>query len=144
MDNKELLEEKIKPFDWTFTTDYMGTMSGFQPVDTDDRIDMEKLKKKDKILFYVDLTLFEDELHDNGIASLSIKMVKGFCYFENINIHDFCNQYSSEGHAWEFLHPSPLLLENRQRHAENKRHSHTPRVRQEFFAQRIHQQRIQG
>lgn len=76
LDNKELLEEKIKPFDWTFTTNYMGTMSGFELVSTEERIDMEKLKKKDKILFYVDLTLFEDELHDNGIASLSVKIVR--------------------------------------------------------------------
>lgn len=69
------MKEKIKPFDWTFTTDYMGTMSGIEVEDTEERIDVEKLKRKDKILFYVDLTLFEDELHDNGIASLSVKMV---------------------------------------------------------------------
>ena len=74
-ESKEYLEEKIKPFDWTFTTDYMGTMSNFAVEETDERIDIEKLKRKDKILFYVDLTLFEDELHDNGIAACSIKMV---------------------------------------------------------------------
>ena len=56
----------------------MGTMSHFEVLDTEERIDVEKLKRKDKILFYVDLTLFEDELHDNGIASLSVKMV-GCC-----------------------------------------------------------------
>lgn len=50
-------------------------MSGFELEETDERIDLEKLKRKDKILFYTDLTLFEDELHDNGIASLSVKMV---------------------------------------------------------------------
>jgi type 2A phosphatase activator TIP41 len=70
------MKATIKPFDWTFTTDYMGTISGFIIEDTDECIDLEKLKRKDKILFYVDLTLFEDELHDNGIASLSVKMVK--------------------------------------------------------------------
>ncbi|XP_011499549.1 PREDICTED: TIP41-like protein [Ceratosolen solmsi marchali] len=74
LDSKEYMKESIKPFDWTFTTDYMGTMSGIQVEDTDECIDIEKLKRKDKILFYVDLTLFEDELHDNGIASLSVKM----------------------------------------------------------------------
>ncbi|XP_001601371.1 TIP41-like protein [Nasonia vitripennis] len=73
-ESKEYMKETIKPFDWTFTTDYMGTMSGFEVEDTEERIDVEKLKRKDKILFYVDLTLFEDELHDNGIASLSVKM----------------------------------------------------------------------
>lgn len=75
-ENKEYLKESLKPFDWTFTTDYMGTMSGFEVEDTEERIDLDKLKKRDKILFYVDLTLFEDELHDNGIASLSVKMVR--------------------------------------------------------------------
>ncbi|XP_043483179.1 TIP41-like protein [Leptopilina heterotoma] len=73
-DSKEYLEEKVKPFDWTFTTDYMGTMSDFKIEETDERINVENLKRKDKILFYVDLTLFEDELHDNGIAACSIKM----------------------------------------------------------------------
>ena len=53
----------------------MGTMSGFEIEETDERINLEKLKRKDKIMFYTDLTLFEDELHDNGIAALSIKMV---------------------------------------------------------------------
>lgn len=77
-DCKEYLEEKVKPFDWTFTTDYMGTISGCTIVDTEETIDVEKLKKKDKILFYHDLTLFEDELHDNGIASLSVKIVSLF------------------------------------------------------------------
>lgn len=74
-ENKEYLDEKVKPFDWTFTTDYKGTISGFEEVETDEKIDLDKLKRKDKILFYVDLTLFEDELHDNGIAVSSIKMV---------------------------------------------------------------------
>ncbi|CAD6208810.1 GSCOCG00003617001-RA-CDS [Cotesia congregata] len=71
---KEYLQEKVKPFDWTFTTDYMGTCKGFQIEETDERIDLEKLKRKDKILFYHELTLFEDELHDNGIASLTVKI----------------------------------------------------------------------
>ncbi|KAJ8676503.1 hypothetical protein QAD02_012290 [Eretmocerus hayati] len=73
-DNQEYLKETIKPFDWTFTTDYMGTYSGFEIEDTEEQINLEKLKQKEKILFYADLTLFEDELHDNGIASLSVKM----------------------------------------------------------------------
>ncbi|XP_014209210.1 TIP41-like protein [Copidosoma floridanum] len=73
-DNQEYLKESIPPFDWTYTTEYMGTASGFKVENTDERIDFEKLKRKDKILFYVDLTLFEDELHDNGIASMKVKM----------------------------------------------------------------------
>ena len=44
-------------------------------METDERIDMEKLKKREKIHFYQDLLLYEDELGDNGIANLSVKMV---------------------------------------------------------------------
>ncbi|XP_015596112.1 TIP41-like protein [Cephus cinctus] len=73
-ESSEYLEEKVKPFDWTFTTDYMGTMTGFEIRETDERIDVEKLRRKEKIVFYHDLTLFEDELHDNGIAVSSVKI----------------------------------------------------------------------
>ncbi|XP_018336302.1 TIP41-like protein [Agrilus planipennis] len=69
------LEEKFKPFDWTFSTDYKGTVSGDVVVtQTEERIDIEKLKQKEKILFYHELMLFEDELHDNGIASCTVKI----------------------------------------------------------------------
>ncbi|EFN85153.1 TIP41-like protein [Harpegnathos saltator] len=73
-DSSEYLEEKVKPFDWTFTTDYTGTIFGFKIEETNERIDMDKLRQRDKILFYNDLTLFEDELHDNGIAVNSVKI----------------------------------------------------------------------
>ncbi|EDO46678.1 predicted protein [Nematostella vectensis] len=75
----EFIKEVIKPFDWTYTTDYKGTLIGeadnslrIQP--TTDRIDIEKLKVKEKIYFYEDLVLFEDELADNGTAKLNVKM----------------------------------------------------------------------
>ncbi|XP_076163056.1 TIP41-like protein [Ptiloglossa arizonensis] len=74
LENSEYLEEKIKPFDWTFTTTYTGTASNFKVQETSERIDIDKLKKREKILFYHDLTLFEDELHDNGIAVCSVKI----------------------------------------------------------------------
>ncbi|KAL0279099.1 UNVERIFIED_CONTAM: hypothetical protein PYX00_000721 [Menopon gallinae] len=65
----------VKPFDWTFSTDYQGTLVGDWKVEsTNLKIDVNKLKQKDKILFYNDLTLFEDELHDNGTAILSVKI----------------------------------------------------------------------
>lgn len=73
-ESREYLEEKVKPFDWTFTTTYMGTISNFEIQETNERIDVDKLKRRDKILFYHDLTLFEDELHDNGIAVCSVKI----------------------------------------------------------------------
>ncbi|GJQ81204.1 hypothetical protein Trydic_g23372 [Trypoxylus dichotomus] len=69
------LEEKIKPFDWTFSSDYRGTVTGpFLIIQTDERINIEKLKEREKILFYQDLMLYEDELHDNGIASCTVKI----------------------------------------------------------------------
>lgn len=72
----EHLGQKIKPFDWTFSSDYKGTIKGpVKILPTDERIDIEKLKVKEKILFYQDLMLYEDELHDNGISSCTIKIV---------------------------------------------------------------------
>nr|CAG4647132.1 EOG090X07SL [Megafenestra aurita] len=69
------------PFDWTFTTDYRGTVFGEIKVsETDLRIDMEKLKQKEKILFFDEIHLYEDELADHGCASCSLKraMPSGF------------------------------------------------------------------
>lgn len=60
--------------------------------DTDERINVEKLKQKEKILFYQDFTLYEDELHDNGIASCSVKIVSNFIfYFLSHMIYINCN-----------------------------------------------------
>ncbi|XP_055370996.1 TIP41-like protein isoform X1 [Condylostylus longicornis] len=69
------LQEKFKPFDWTFSTDYQGTLNEkFRVEETDKKIDIFKLMQQEKILFYHDLTLFEDELHDHGVATLSVKI----------------------------------------------------------------------
>lgn len=38
------------------------------------QIDYEKLKVKEKIMFFDELVLFEDELDDNGCAKLSVKL----------------------------------------------------------------------
>ena len=70
----------VKPFDWTYTTDYKGSLIGkediqFKVVKTDEKIDIELLKKKEKIYFFEDVILFEDELADNGCALLNVKMV---------------------------------------------------------------------
>ncbi|KPJ01912.1 PREDICTED: TIP41-like protein [Papilio xuthus] len=68
-------EKKKQNFDWTFSTDYKGTLNDKIVVEpTDEKINFEVLKKKDQILFYQDLTLFEDELHDHGISKLSVKI----------------------------------------------------------------------
>lgn len=73
---KDKTGEKLKPFDWTFSTDYQGTLNDkFIVEPTDMKIDRFKLMVKEQILFYNDLTLFEDELHDNGTSVCSVKIV---------------------------------------------------------------------
>lgn len=77
--DSEYIKEVIKPFDWTFTTDYRGTLTAKNEIimkveSTKERIDMEQLKVKEKIFFYEDVILFEDELADNGTAKLNVKM----------------------------------------------------------------------
>jgi len=71
-------KEVVKPFDWTFTTEYRGTVEGEEFAalieETDERIDLERLKVKEKILFYDDVCLYEDELGDNGSSMLSVKI----------------------------------------------------------------------
>lgn len=46
--------------------------------DTTEQIDIEKLKVHEKIHFFDDVQLFEDELADNGSSSLNVKMVSKF------------------------------------------------------------------
>ena len=73
------LQHEIK-YDWTYSTTYKGTLripKGNEQTnfDTDDRLNLEKLKEREKILFYEELSLYEDELHDNGTSNLSVKIV---------------------------------------------------------------------
>lgn len=68
-----------KPYDWTFTpTNYRGTFEegggGFNVCETSDKINYEKLKEKEKILFFEEVILYEDELDDNGCSKLSVKI----------------------------------------------------------------------
>jgi len=79
----EHIEKIIHPFDWTFATDYSGTLLGNMTVEpTDLRIDIERLKVKDKIHFFADIPLFEDELHDCGcsISSVRIRVMPSFFF----------------------------------------------------------------
>ncbi|PYH95362.1 type 2A phosphatase activator tip41 [Aspergillus ellipticus CBS 707.79] len=72
----EGIKEIVKPFDWSYTTDYVGTVNpGSRPfVATTKPIPTELLKRPDPILFYDDVILYEDELADNGITMLSCKI----------------------------------------------------------------------
>jgi len=70
-----LVDKNVNQFDWTYSTYYEGSLFGCSIIEaTNERIDMEKLKEQEEILFYSDLTLFEDELHDNGVAVCSVKI----------------------------------------------------------------------
>ncbi|KAL1122709.1 hypothetical protein AAG570_003036 [Ranatra chinensis] len=70
-----LVDKTIGEFDWTFSTDYCGTMKNWaKEEETQTVIDTNKLRQKEEILLYKEVTLFEDELHDNGIALCSVRI----------------------------------------------------------------------
>jgi len=67
----------VHPYDWTFTTDYAGTITHQKELrieDTSEKIDYDKLKIEERILFYDEVILYEDELDDNGVTKLSTKI----------------------------------------------------------------------
>ncbi|PTU18649.1 hypothetical protein P175DRAFT_0503451 [Aspergillus ochraceoroseus IBT 24754] len=73
----EGIKEVVKPFDWSYSTDYAGTVhcpTTRQFEETLNSIPIELLKRPDPILFFDDVILYEDELADNGIAMLSCKI----------------------------------------------------------------------
>lgn len=64
----------LKPYDWTYSPNYTGTVRNLEFKETDEDIPIEKLKRPDPILFFDESILFEDELADNGILMLSYKI----------------------------------------------------------------------
>ena len=67
-----------KPFDWTFTTAYTGTLLDsathrLSCTATTQEPEQEKLLRRDKISYHTELVLFEDELADNGSSKLIVK-----------------------------------------------------------------------
>ena len=75
-DQHEGINRVVKPFDWSYSTDFKGKVSSdshpFQP--SDKPIPLELLKRPDPILFFDDVMLYEDEMADNGITMLSCKI----------------------------------------------------------------------
>lgn len=72
----EGIKEVVKPFDWSYSTDYKGAQS-FRSVKLESSstpIPLELLKRPDPILFFDEVVLYEDELADNGITMLSCKI----------------------------------------------------------------------
>lgn len=68
--------ETVFDYDWTYTPQsFSGTIEGsFTCVNSDEEIDFNRLKQQDPILFFDENILFEDELGDNGISLLSVKL----------------------------------------------------------------------
>ncbi|KAK6210401.1 hypothetical protein QIS74_11985 [Colletotrichum tabaci] len=77
------IKEVVKPYDWSYSTEYRGSLrepddarEGYHRLeDTATRqIPLELLKRRDPILFFDDVVLFESELDDNGISIVSVKV----------------------------------------------------------------------
>ncbi|VDM33934.1 unnamed protein product [Hydatigera taeniaeformis] len=65
----------LNPFDWTFSTTYEGTMIGDWLVQsTPEGLDQKFIRSRDPILLFGNINLFEDELGDNGISLLNVKI----------------------------------------------------------------------
>ncbi|KAI0092700.1 type 2A phosphatase activator TIP41 [Irpex rosettiformis] len=81
-----------KVYDWTYTTTYVGhnlppspSAIPWIPADPENpshRIPMAELNRRDPIMFYAEIPLFEDELHDNGSSHLIVRIrVMPTCFF---------------------------------------------------------------
>jgi type 2A phosphatase activator TIP41 len=73
----EEIRDVVKPFDWSYSTAWKGLMEGggVELQEAEDAvIPFEKLRRPDPILLFDDVMLYEDELADNGIAMLSVKV----------------------------------------------------------------------
>ncbi|KAI0290080.1 type 2A phosphatase activator TIP41 [Multifurca ochricompacta] len=81
-----------KPYDWTFTTTYAGSLENAgssnaqwipsEPSNSQHAIPIAELSRPDPILFYAEIPLFEDELHDNGASHLLVRIrVMPTCIF---------------------------------------------------------------
>jgi type 2A phosphatase activator TIP41 len=77
----------MKPYDWTYTTTYAGSLDDTgpgnatewtpaDPANAQHAIPIAELSRPDPILFYAEIPLFEDELHDNGASHLLVRIVR--------------------------------------------------------------------
>jgi type 2A phosphatase activator TIP41 len=84
------IKEVVKPYDWSYSTVYDGTvrrdpdaastttaaadLPQFKPAPPGKAIPIELLKRRDPILFFDEVVLYESELDDNGISIYSAKL----------------------------------------------------------------------
>ncbi|RYP63483.1 hypothetical protein DL771_009276 [Monosporascus sp. 5C6A] len=78
--------EVVRPFDWSYSTAYRGTVvggagegegdgRGFAYTEGATRpIPLDLLRRRDPILFFDEVVLYESELDDNGVSALSVKV----------------------------------------------------------------------
>ncbi|KAI8720813.1 hypothetical protein NCS52_00527300 [Fusarium sp. LHS14.1] len=70
------IKEVVKPYDWSYSTTYTGTLAPgaqeFTP--TEQAIPIELLKRRDPMIFFDEVMLYESELDDNGISIFSVKV----------------------------------------------------------------------
>lgn len=70
-------QKVVEPYDWTYTTNFRGTLTGaLEAVESSERIDLDKLKVREEIKFYSEIYLYEDELDDNGCTRCVAKVVR--------------------------------------------------------------------
>lgn len=106
LESRPEAEKKKRNFDWTFSTKYKGTLSDdIRCEATDEKINYDLLKQKEQILFYQDLTLFEDELHDHGISKLSVKIrVMPSCWYVLLRYFLRVDNVMVRSHETRFFH----------------------------------------
>lgn len=61
-------------YDWTFHSEYSGTIIGGKLEETTESIPYDRLKQKEEILYWDQLVLMEDELADNGCCIQNVKL----------------------------------------------------------------------
>ena len=80
---------ETKPYDWTYTTTYAGHPTSSEPptewlaqdpTTSNYEIPISELTRPDPILFYAEIPLYEDELHDNGASSYLVRIVRDSLY----------------------------------------------------------------
>ena len=88
---------------------------------------MAELTRQDPILFYAEIPLFEDELHDNGSSDLLVRIV-GAALVSGIKFA-YLRKGTTAGYANMHLHLSPPDDSGRQRPLQNMRYEAIPFLR---------------
>lgn len=72
---------------------------------------MAELMRQDPILFYAEIPLYEDELHDNGASHLLVRIVR----HSFLRFGLFSHSDTAARDAYMYIHLATLHTEGRQR-----------------------------